>query len=177
MNEGSLQPQADILPIRRVVTGHDDHGRSRIILDEVSPHMTPFMGIPGFAVIDLWRNTTTPAEIAVARDPCSHPLEIAPPTGGAVFRTTQFPPERTWRPADAGASADGNPHPHIHRTRTLDYAIVLFGEIWLVTNDDETQLRAGNVVVQQGTPHAWANRSDVPCVVAVVMIDALPHRF
>jgi mannose-6-phosphate isomerase-like protein (cupin superfamily) len=175
MNEGSLRPQADILPVRRVVTGHDDQGRSSIILDEASPHVTPFMGIPGFAVIDLWRNTATPAEIAVASDPCSPPLEIAPPAGGAVFRTTQFPPERTWRP-DGGAAAEGNPHPHMHATRTLDYAIVLSGEIWLVTDNAETRLRAGDVVVQQGTRHAWANRSDASCVVAFVMIDARPHR-
>ena len=138
--------------------------------------MTPFMGIPGFAVIDLWQNTTTPAEISVASDPCSLPLKIAPPTGGAVFRTTQFPPEGTWRP-DGGAAAPGGPHPHMHATRTLDYAIVLSGEIWLVTDCAETRLRAGDMVVQQGTRHAWANRSDAPCVMAFVMLDALPHRF
>lgn len=64
----------------------------------------------------------------------------------------------------------------MHATRTLDYAIVLSGQIWLVTDGAETRLRAGDVVVQQGTRHAWANRSDTPCVVAFVMIDALPNR-
>jgi quercetin dioxygenase-like cupin family protein len=175
MNNQTLRPQTDILPVRRVVTGQDDHGRSRIILDEASPHVTPFMGIAGFAVIDLWRNATTPAETALASDPCSPPLEIAPPTGGAVFRTTQFPPEQTWR-SDATIAADGGPHPHMHATRTLDYAIILSGEIWLVTDSAETRLEAGDVVVQQGARHAWANRSDAPCVIAFVMIDARPNH-
>jgi len=170
MSEASARSHADILPVRRVVTGHDDQGRSHILLDEASPHVTPFMGIPGFAVTDLWLNRATPAEIAAASDPCSAPMDIAPPTGGAVFRTTQFPPEQTWRPD--GAST-GEAHPHMHTTRTLDYAVVLSGEIWLVTETAEARLRAGDIVVQQGTRHAWANRSNAPCVVAFVMIDAL----
>ena len=62
----------------------------------------------------------------------------------------------------------------MHATRTLDYAIILSGEIWLVTDTAEIQVRAGDVIVQQGVRHAWANRSDAPCLVAFVMVDALP---
>ena len=72
---------------------------------------------------------------------------------------------------DAARSAAGGPHPLMHRTQTLDYAIVIDGELTLVLDDSETVLRAGDIVIQRGTSHAWANRSAAPCRVAFVLID------
>jgi len=170
---------------RRVVTGHDSFGRSVILSDDRSPHAMPFMGIEGLVVTDLWKSDSTPVDNgpATASDPCKVPISIAPPSRGAVFRMTQFPPESTWRPgSDATPSEDqppsslkGSNHPHMHETTTLDYAVVVEGEIWMVMEDGETCMRAGDVVIQRGTRHAWANRSDAPCVIAFVMIDALPR--
>ena len=87
------------------------------------------------------------------------------------------------QPADAPVSSEPTPqvtvvasvrHPHMHHTRTLDYAIVLFGEIWVMMDEGETKLFAGDVLVQRGTNQPWANRSENPCIVAFVMLDAPP---
>jgi hypothetical protein len=182
--EPALGPE--IRRIRRVVTGHDVQGRSVILVDEVSPHVMPFTGVLNFAVTDFWKSGSTPADngAGTAADPCGLPIDVAPPVGGSVFRVTQFPPEKDWLPATAAATredAQSAPsgkmgHPHMHRTQTLDYAIVLSGEIWAVMDEGETRLCAGDVFVQRGTRHAWANRSDAPCVVAFVMVDAMPLR-
>ncbi|MBB6305061.1 cupin domain-containing protein [Rhizobium leucaenae] len=173
----------DVRRIRRVITGHDRRGRSVIVSDDASPHATPFMGMSNFAVTDLWKSGSTPAEngAGTASDPCGLPIVVAPPNGGSVFRVTQFPPEKDWHSEIAGAGdalrlgpVGNNRHPHMHRTQTLDYAIVVSGEIWVMMDEGETRLSAGDVVIQRGTRHAWANRSEKPCVVAFVMIDALP---
>ncbi len=76
----------------------------------------------------------------------------------------------------AKAAHTGGPvrHAHMHRTRSIDYAIVLSGEIWAVMDEGETKMVAGDVLIQRGTNHAWANRSNAPCVVAFVLIDAEP---
>ena len=65
-------------------------------------------------------------------------------------------------------------HAHMHRTRSIDYAIVLSGEIWAVMDEGETKMVSGDMLIQRGTNHAWANRSNAPCVVAFVLIDAKP---
>jgi gentisate 1,2-dioxygenase len=110
------------------------------------------------------------------------------PAGGSVFRVVQFPPDKDWaaRAAAMGGSVaidetakavqtDGPVrHAHMHRTRSLDYAIVLSGEIWTVMDEGETKMTVGDVLIQRGTNHAWANRSNAPCVVAFVLIDAKP---
>ena len=175
----------EIRRFRRVVTGLNASGQSVILSDAPSPHIMPFMGMPNFAVTDFWK-AQTPADNgeATSDDPCGMPIEIAPPMGGSVFRVTQFPPEKEWiQPGDALESPEPTPqvrvdanarHPHMHRTRTLDYAIVLSGEIWAVMDKGETKLVAGDVLIQRGTNHAWANRSENPCIVAFVMLDALP---
>jgi hypothetical protein len=170
----------EIRRFRRVVTGLNASGQSVILSDAASPHIMPFMRMPNFAVTDFWK-AQTPVDNgeATSDDPCGVPIEIAPPIGGSVFRITQFPPEKEWMqsgdalgspgPVDAGAR-----HPHMHRTRTLDYAIILSGEIWAVMDKGETKLVASDVLIQRGTNHAWANRSKSPCIVAFVMLDALP---
>jgi mannose-6-phosphate isomerase-like protein (cupin superfamily) len=107
-----------------------------------------------------------------------------PPRGGSVFRIVEFPPEtaamRNLDPNTMHQSlGDGAPkrglpprHPAMHRTRTVDYAIVMSGEIDMLLDDSEIHLKAGDVLVQQGTNHAWVNRSNEPCRIAFVLIDA-----
>ena len=176
---------SEITRFRRVVTGLNASGQSVILSDGPSPNVMPLMEMPNFAVTDFWR-AQMPADNgdATSDDPCSVPIEIAPPVGGSVFRVTQFPPEKEWmrsggaigipEPTPQTRVHAGARHPHMHRTRTLDYAIVLSGEIWAVMDEGETKLGAGDVLIQRGTNHAWANRSENPCVVAFVMLDALP---
>lgn len=186
----TTQPGPEIERFRRIVTGHDGNGRSVILSDETTPHVMPIMGQPNFAVTDFWKTTATPADngAATVADPCGLPIQVAPPAGGSVFRVVQFPPDKDWAAKAAAmggsiaidetakAAHTGGPvrHVHMHRTRSIDYAIVLSGEIWAVMDEGETKMMAGDVLIQRGTNHAWANRSNAPCVVAFVLIDAKP---
>ncbi len=186
----AVAPGPEIKRFRVVVTGHDARDRSIIVADRKSPHVLPIMNQPNFAVTDFWKTLATPADngAAAAADPCSVPIQVAPPAGGSVFRVVQFPPDKDWAakaaamggvvPIDetAKSASQGGEvrHAHMHRTRSLDYAIVLSGEIWAVMDVGETRLVAGDVLVQRGTNHAWANRSNEPCIIAFVLIDAKP---
>lgn len=194
MNQSSSQAKVvagpEIKRFRRVVTGYDSQGQSIITSDAVSPHVMPVMDQPNFAVTDFWRTFVTPADnsTATASDPCAMPIQVAPPASGSVFRVVQFPPDKDWAAKAAAmggsvaidetaksASKGGEVrHAHMHRTRSIDYAIVLSGEIWAVMDVGEIKLVEGDVLVQRGTNHAWANRSNVPCVIAFVLIDAIP---
>lgn len=185
-----VMPGAEIQRFRRVVTGHNAAGQSIITSDATSPHIMPIMDQPNFAVTDFWKTLATPADNSgnTEADPCKLPIQVAPPAAGSVFRVVQFPPDRDWAAKAAAlggsipidetaksASKGGSVrHAHMHRTRSIDYAIVLSGEIWAVMDEGETKLVAGDVLIQRGTNHAWANRSGEPCVIAFVLIDALP---
>jgi naringenin degradation protein FdeH len=183
-------PGADIRRFRRIVTGHNGEGQSVILTDATSPHIMPIMDQPNFAVTDFWKTAATPADNgpAAAQDPCGLPIQVAPPANGSVFRVVQFPPDQDWAAkaaamggsvaiddtAKAADTAGPVRHAHMHRTRSIDYAIVLSGEIWAVMDVGETKLVSGDMLIQRGTNHAWANRSNEPCVVAFVLIDAQP---
>jgi quercetin dioxygenase-like cupin family protein len=93
---------------------------------------------------------------------------VTPPRHGSVFRTVEFPPDGVWR----APSSDGEElaRRQVHSTDSLDYCIVMSGEIWAVLDAEETLLSAGDVLIQRGTNHAWSNRSDKPCVIAFVLI-------
>ena len=186
----SAKPGPEIQRFRRIVTAHDAQGRSVILSVDTSPHIMPIMDQPNFAVTDFWRTAATPADngIGTNNDPCGLPIQVAPPANGSVFRVVQFPPDKDWAAKAAAmggsvaidetakAANTGGPvrHAHMHRTRSIDYAIVLSGEIWAVMDEGETKMVAGDVMIQRGTNHAWANRSNAPCVVAFVLIDAKP---
>ena len=177
-----------VRPIRRIVTGHDANRRSIIVSDQASPHVMAIRGIPAHAVTDLWATRATPADCAAA-DTCWIPVQLAPPANGTVFRVVEFPPDKDWlglvdtRAAfasmgESGAQALAGPaqqrHPFMHQTSSVDYALVMSGEIWAVLDEQETLMRAGDVLIQRGTNHAWSNRSEQPCLVAFVLIDAAP---
>ncbi len=174
--------------VRRVVTGHDERGKAIVISDGPAPFVHVNAANPEWYSTDVWRTRDTPARIVPATpEPTLGPRRQMPDKRGTVLRINHFPPENeAVRQMDAQASraafaalgnekaatfGKGGRHPLMHRTETIDYAIVLAGEITMVLDDGDVELRAGDVVVQCGTNHAWSNRSSAPCVVAFVLID------
>lgn len=173
--------------VRRVVTGHTPDGKAIIVSDGEAPivHHAPLR--PGYEMNEVWATYSTPAIIDQAGEPTDRPRSVEPPANGTVCRVIEFPPEKSWignidaakaRAAyaslgspDAVPHMENPPHPLMHRTKTVDYGIVLTGEIYLVMDEGETLLKPGDVVVQCGTNHAWANRSDAPCRMAFILID------
>ena len=180
---------ARIRPVRRIVTGLNAQGRSIVASDAPSPHWMTLEGVATFGVTDLWRTYESPASNAGAEDACADVrITLAPPPSGTVFRVVQFPPDKEfvgrWQPdrafasmGESGAQAlheDSVRHEMMHTTHSVDYAFVLEGEIWAVLDEEEVRMRAGDVLVQRGTSHAWSNRSDQPAMVGFVLIDAHP---
>jgi mannose-6-phosphate isomerase-like protein (cupin superfamily) len=174
--------------VRRVVTGHDDSGDAVVVSDGPAPfvHVTPF--ISGRSSTDIWRTHDTPAFVtARAEEPTLGPRRQLPTKNGTVLRINIYPPEseaiRTLSQSGskelfaslgnekAATFGHGGRHPMMHRTETIDYAIVLEGEIDMVLDQDDIHLKAGDVVVQCGANHAWSNRSNKPCKIAFVLID------
>jgi quercetin dioxygenase-like cupin family protein len=173
--------------IRRVVTGHDEKGRAVVISDGPAPSVHANKLEPDWFSVDIWRTHETPARIvAKALEPTEGPRRQMPTKNGTVLRINSFPPEseavRAMTPADslrvfeglgnpkAATFGKGGRHPMMHRTESVDYALVLSGEITMLLDDEEVLLKAGDVVVQCGTNHAWSNRSKAPCLVAFILI-------
>jgi quercetin dioxygenase-like cupin family protein len=145
---------------RRVVTGHDASGKSVIWIDgNATNHKFPSDKISSTL---MWSTDASPTRILSDEDEGGRILGSAPPANGSRFTMMEFQP---------GNAA------HLHRTDTVDYVICITGEIDMFLDDTQfITLRAGDVLVQRGTYHAWANRSDQPCRIAVVLLDALPKR-
>jgi quercetin dioxygenase-like cupin family protein len=174
-----------IKPIRRIVTGHDARGRSMIASDGPSPHVLSLPGRPDFALTDLWVTDGAPASNAGSADAAKRRMSLEPPRNGTIFRVVEFPPDAAGGGFDRAAAframgashamdPDASRHPGMHRTDTVDYAIVLSGEIWALMDDGETLMRAGDTLVQRGTNHAWSNRSDQACLVAFILVSGRP---
>jgi mannose-6-phosphate isomerase-like protein (cupin superfamily) len=168
--------------VRRVVTGHHADGRSTVLVDAPAANVKQRQA--GNASTLLWVTEETPARVSGAEDRAARDIGVPPPRHGSIFRIAEFPPhtgadvrdhETLLRDFGIGPdAARGYPprHPAIHRTRTIDYVIVLEGEIHLLLDDGEVRLSAGDVVVQRGTNHAWINRGDAVCRLGMVFIDA-----
>lgn len=140
---------------RRAVTGHDDRGASVFTVDGPVPVVRT--APDGALFYEIWGTDATPAPIAAAvPDPTLEALTVPPTPNGTKIRINEFPP--------------GVVSP-VHRTQTVDYGIVLSGEVVLVLDDAETVLRAGDVVVQRGTSHRWENRSGETARMAFILID------
>jgi len=150
---------------RRVVTGHDENGRS-VVLSDGPPPIRRTLPADGVAFSEIWQTDATPADILPREphEPTDHDLVVPPPPGGTRIRINEFQP---------GFLDAGGLQSPVHRTESVDYGIVLEGEIVLVLDDSEVILRAGDIVVQRGTSHAWANRSQSMCRVAFVLIDGV----
>ena len=163
-------------PVRRVVTGHRD-GRAVVLYDGAAPNQK-LRQASGLVSTLLWVTDETPADIGGNTDKSLREIGVPPPPGGTIFRVVDFPPEGTARSREAilkemgVADHGGARHAAMHRTRSVDYAVVLDGEIDMLLDDSEVHLRAGDVLVQQGTNHAWVNRGRQPCRMAFVLIDA-----
>jgi len=169
--------------IRRVVTGLDADNKAVVLFDGRLP-LAP--GPYGLAATNLWITDSYPPALSFAKnDPATRPIGISPPDNGTKFRVVEFPPldaatEAKMEPdflmksVGERAPARGVPvkHPLMHRTRTLDYAVVLSGEIDMLLDETSVHLKPGDVVVQQATNHAWINRGTEPCRILFVLMDA-----
>jgi hypothetical protein len=178
----------DIKPVRRIVTIDNDDGQSFAIADGPSPDIRTDPARPGFSSARIWATDCSPVRIGAFRDPVMSAHAIEPPPFGSVCRVVTFPPDDSFRgkvgarevaayfhamgsPAASTYSANA-PHPYMQKTRTLDFCLVLEGEITLVLDTAEVHLKAGDTVVQRGTNHAWSNRSSHPCRIAFSSHDA-----
>lgn len=165
------------------MTGHDKDGRSTFILTETEP-VTHVVGSGDTRVTELWETRATPADNTGTADAADRPFRLPPPAGGSVFRIVAYPPDatrvenlrdqRSHDDVGEGYARDYNhaKHPGFHKTATIDYAIVLNGEIYALVDTGEALLRAGDVLIQRGTNHAWSNRTAETVSVAFVLIDA-----
>ncbi|MEC7491179.1 MAG: cupin domain-containing protein [Pseudomonadota bacterium] len=171
--------------IRRVVTGHDKNGKSVFISDDHATAVKEMESMPGLALTDLWRTTGAPADNSGNADAADAPVILEPSLRGTVFRLVEFPPDTAWRNrADARdafdsigaghAPVEGSDDPMMHKTSTVDYLVVVKGEIWAVLDDSELCLKQGDMMIQRGTNHSWSVRTDEPCLLAAILISADP---
>ena len=147
-------------PIRRVVTGHNASNVAKVLID--APATNAKHPDSGVVSTLMWITDRNPADIAVGdkiEDMGARIVGTAPPTNGTRFCVIDFPP--------------GN-HAHMHRTETIDYVIVIDGEIEMDMDDSTVKLKAGDILIQRGTNHAWANRGNKPARVAFVLVDGQP---
>lgn len=168
------------MQIRRIVTGVDEAGSAIVVSDGPTPRVIDETASVGVLWTSIWITDETPALLDGNVDPAFRKVGIPPPPGGSIFRIVEFVPKSTVKHDDAaflehfgtgpgGATGQGTQH----RTRSIDYAIVMAGEIDLALDESEVHLKTGDVIVQRGTNHDWINRSDAPCRIAFVLIDAV----
>jgi hypothetical protein len=173
-------------PIRRVVTGKDETGKAIAVMDGVATtiHRREELGVTNTL---LWVTDSTSSDLFSNRkNVLNTMIGVAPPTGGTIFRVIEFAPEREVKAdyetrlrifrglglAPEGSSCDKPRDAGMHRTKTVDYVLILSGEIDLLLDDSEVHLKSGDVLIQRGTNHAWVNRGTAPCQVAFILIDA-----
>ncbi|MEK9910270.1 MAG: cupin domain-containing protein [Candidatus Puniceispirillum sp.] len=173
---------------RRVVTGHDQNGVAIVESDTTASQILQRPNRPGVTLTNFWLSDGTPAEYDGATETCTGSFILHPPAGGSVFRCVEFEPEDPeilagldGRAAFAEMGAadnivDNARHPFMHRTDSVDYAIILTGEIYMLLDDEDVLLKAGDVVIQRGTNHAWSNRGTETCVIAFVLVDGVIRR-
>ncbi len=169
--------------IRRIVTGLDANDKAVVLFDSRLPLAPRTYGV---ASTVMWITDSSPPRLSFTKDdPAARPTGISPPDNGTIFRVVEF------LPLDAAAEAKMEPqllmkslgdhapargvpvtHPMMHRTRTLDYAVVLSGEIDMMLDETTVHLTAGDTVVQQATNHAWINRGHEPCRILFVLVDS-----
>lgn len=178
-----------VTPTRRIVTGHNAQGQAIIQDDGPVTRLQRIGGETGPWFHEVWNTRATPAPIdAASGEPFEEGIKLAPPKGGTRIRVLDIPPDSAeleeMTPEKARAhfeeigagdassfSGEGSRHAHMHRTETVDYGIVLEGEIVLIVDEGETTVRAGDIVIQRGTNHGWANRSGRNCRIAFILID------
>jgi uncharacterized cupin superfamily protein len=175
----------DLPPIRRIVTGDNAQGHSMIVEDAPCACVRTVPERPNYRSVNVWRTTEAPVPVLEPDTIAQHQGILPPGQGGTILRIIDIPPESK-DPAerqrqisamfkgmfsDAHHDQRAGVHPGMHKTDTVDYAIVLQGEIHAVMDEGETLMRAGDVLIQRGTNHAWANRSDQMARICFVLID------
>ena len=163
---------------RRVVTGHDADGKSIVIIDG-----------PPTPAGAFWFTEAAPADNGAVGDAAQLVRKLEPPLGGTIFRYAVIPPEDLSVPAEererttarlfaqmdaTHCRADTSRHPGMHKTRTVDYVVLLSGEVTMLLDKGEVNLKPFDVVVQRGTSHAWVNKGKEPAILAAVLVDAKP---
>lgn len=183
-----MKSQIENGTVRRVVTGHDEMGKAIVMSDGEPPVIIRSEIQDNLSFYELWNTEQVPTTVsAICADPTGDHQGTAPPKGGTVVRILDLPPEGPDGPKFNKAqvkklfSAVGleenaehvvpSRHPLMHRTQSIDYGIVLSGECVLILDDSEVHLKAGDVVVQCGTIHAWTNRTDAICRIAFILVD------
>jgi Cupin domain len=175
---------AELPPVRRIVTARRADGTSYVAEDGSAPAVKTVTARPGYRAVNAWLTRATPCEPDAPDETLRHE-GILPPKNGTILRIIDFPPEPAdpeerrrqmaatfqtiYRDVDHTRRADK--HPGVHTTETIDYAIVLSGEIYALLDDGEHLMKAGDVLIQRATRHGWGNRSDKPCRIAFVLID------
>jgi hypothetical protein len=171
-------------PVRRIVTDHDTNGKAIVTMDGPAPNVRT-RAASGLTATQIWMTEESPANIERHDDPSLRINGTSPPPRGSICRVVEFPPigdlgkidhEAVLKEMGVSHGGDhGKParSPFMHRTRSIDYAICLEGEIDMLLDDTEVKMRAGDVMVQQGTNHAWVNNSDKICRICFVLIDGV----
>jgi hypothetical protein len=175
-------------PVRRLVTIADESGNSYMLEDGPMRDVMYDPARPGFSSARVWVTDATPVSVRLPEEIENLPHRLEPPPSGSVLRIVTLPPDDTWisrvtaKDVEAYFTAAGSPHasrlspgaphPYMQQTRTLDFCLVLEGEVTLVLETSEVELHAGDTIVQRGTAHAWSNRSAKPCVIAISSHDA-----
>lgn len=171
-------------PVRRIITGHDSRGKSIFLEDGNAPNVFAPESLKGLALTDLWESRSTPASNTGIADAANRPFKLEPPKNGTVIRVVEFPPDtelakskdvaRIFEEIGSGEAKDrNNPrHPGFHKTKSLDYAIVIEGEIFAMMDEGERLMKPGDILIQRGTNHAWSNRTTSPARICFVLIDA-----
>ncbi len=146
-------------PIRRVVTGHDANQTAKVLVDAAASNKR--ISKSGGVSTLIWCTDRTPADISVGENAEDMGARVlgTPPPNGTRFTVNDIPPGRSGP---------------MHRTETIDYVIVLAGELEMQMDDSTVKLKAGDVLVQRGTHHAWINRGTQPARVAFILVDAKP---
>ncbi|MBZ0163121.1 MAG: cupin domain-containing protein [Notoacmeibacter sp.] len=173
--------------IHRVVTGHDSEGKAIVSSNGPLAVMKELSHIPGTVFHEVWSTSGTPPVIANDPDPTIGDLVLPPPANGTRIRFVDIPPDSEEFLAHGAARMKAafseigdtkastvradSPHPLMHRTESIDYGVVIEGELVLVLDDSEVELKPGSVVVQRGTNHAWANRSGRTCRMLFILVD------
>ncbi len=178
------------MKLRRVVTGHDASGKAVFVGDGAPPVAHDFASIPGFFQALVW--ATQPQPAAAAEDPTPRVTTLHPEPGGTRMVVVSFPPDAVMAAPGFDPVAAGREHlehtpgiadrmepdnPGMHRTDTVDYVIVLEGEVWLELDDGkERHLKQHDIVIQNATRHAWRNKSKANATILAMLIGAAPRR-
>lgn len=172
---------------QRIVTGHDPAGRSTVASSGPLPSVGEFRHFPGFVVEPIWQTAPGHPIPADPLDPAGQPHSVVPAAGGTSAMLVTFPPEGAGVPADFDPAAAARElcerlpglgelfeadAPGFHRTDSIDYGVLLEGELTLELDDDNRVLRQGDVIVQMGTRHAWRNTGNSPARMLFVMVGA-----